>query len=555
MLVRAYGKPARVRFSSPGLSAALDRLGASAYALQSLVDTSVAGGTPTFTLISSSDSAFTKTLTGKSVFFTSVHSQQKQNGYVHGVITRNQKGLFEPVVSAQELPQSVVSVQTMDFSFFQVAWAPPTPWPYMDTPARVSAYRYLSFEILNTVFHLPKNSAHLEDIRYDYTGSQNATLANKPEVATSITMPAMTSGCVADPAQVFQGVNPANVENLCFGEQDFSQVQTQLFLELQSLRPLIAFFGNAADGTGLGGEILGAASGITTPMFSAIAKVYGSWGSSSARVDINPADQLNLAAGIAAIPGVFCPPIGMLSGVLWTASALVSLSTDSSPTEIPGWFTGYLADLNDLTQNSNKYVRNLQEGFDTALDNIYSDWGKLSTVNSKVLPGGIWYQRDQIKNFPSFTYYESMAASRYAYLQLVPKFYSLDNWPAQNSADPSQIASSFIVCGIRTCNSVCFTPYTRSFLQANPDIAYSRIALSDFLRYDIFVIGGTLSYNGSRNVSEEFPSPDLLSTLFGSNPEDLNFPKDLFFASNGPLLRRAGPSYGGNACSPPQNNK
>ena len=556
VFVKAYGRPMSLNISSPGLMTAINALGGAGYTMQTVLDASYGGSSPTFALISSSDPAFTKSLTGKSVLSTDrYNNNQNQSGYVHGVMTRNQKGLFEPVVSAQETGDNIQQNLTMDYSFYSIAWAQPGPWPYMDTTSEMAAYRYLSFAILQRTLSLSKNSTHLEDIRYDYTGSQNATVAANFAAANTIAMPSMTNGCVTDPAEIFQGVDKANAETLCFSLQDFQQVQSQIYKELKSLNQSIQFFGNAAAGTGLGGEVVGA-SGMTASMFDAITKVYTSVGSNSVPIDISPADQFNLMAGVAAIPGVFCPPLGVLSGVLWTASAVESLSADSTATtDIQWWFTGYLADYKNLTQSSIKYVQKIKDGYDTVLDNFYSDWNKLSAVSQKVVDGGSWYQNDQLKDLASFISYTSTAASRNAYLQLLPEYYSLDYWPAQTHSDPRDIASNYSISyvsplGVPYTSYVCTTPYPGS-VTAISNIAYARPSAGDPSRFDISVIGGVVTNNHSQHMHEAFPSADLTTTLF--DPKALNLPLDLFFAQNGPLQRRDGPDYGAGTCDAPKN--
>lgn len=75
------------------LGQAVAQLGASEYVLQKVISESVQN---TYTLISSSDDDFSQGLTGKAIFSTSVYSQQKQTGYVRGLLRRDRKSLFSP---------------------------------------------------------------------------------------------------------------------------------------------------------------------------------------------------------------------------------------------------------------------------------------------------------------------------------------------------------------------------------------------------------------------------------------------------------------------------
>ena len=185
-------------------------------------------------------------------------------------------------------------------------------------------------------------------------------------------------------------------------------------------------------------------------------------------------------------------------------------------------------------------MKSIQAAFDTALDNVYSDWNKLSGVGLKVSNTDLkaWYFADQTSLDPQEDN-ANLGAQQSFYLQLLPKSYNVDYWPADSEHTPQEIGTVQVISG-RFVRDICSKFYASHPLPSWSWQTY--LTPGNSTKTDIFVVAGAISKNNTPEVSEQYPSGDLLSTLF-SPQGTLKLQRDLFFTPNGPLTRRGGPYY------------
>ena len=517
----------------PLLKDAIDHLGASGYTLGRVPGVR----SPVYTLVSSNDAGFQETFTGSAVVSNNVDKVPTlssnppsgyipQTGFVHGVLGRDNHGLFRPLASSQESQSTIDTASMQDFSAYSLFWTQPISWPLSDAE-HLGAYKYLSYSLVKG--NLPNaTGTHLDDIRFYYPGSQ------MDAIRTGATQPKLVP--CHNPGDTFEFDDPPNSSNATKYQITYADcvaVQQQLTNEFSNLNSLVSFFDGVSTGGGIRNAFFAASSGVLANMFSAVSAVDSSTaisGAAEAQADANAAKWLKLAGSlVSAVPGGG-PVASVTGGILNTIASSVTPPTATSA-DLASAFAQYESTVSTIYNQQNQFMANLSTGFDTVIDNAYSDWGKLNAISAKTgdtNPGG-WYVPNNTQ-LALITQNFADSTKRYFYLQAMAKAYSMDSWSLKGFQFPSQIGGS-VPTGAYTppaCETVYENlPQYSWFSYTNP---------SDTTVKDIFIIGGTVTTHfGLRD--EQFPSADLLNTLFG-NP--LYLQQDLFFALNGPLPRRGG---------------
>jgi len=337
---------------------------------------------------------------------------------------------------------------------------------------------------------------------------------------------------------------------VCFVKAEGDAVAAQLQLERGYLKQSIDHFAGTGSGRGLRDALTGDSDSITASMFGAMATVQSSISASAqANVSANPSKWLKLAGTVVSLGSAASPAFGVIGGLLNAASSVTALDIPTYTTSvIPSAFADYETTVADFTQHTADYKTGIQAALDTTLDNVYSDRGKLSGVGLKVANSDStsWYFADQTK-LELLQDPATKGALGYFYLQLLPNIYSVDYWSAQPVRTPQQIGTRHTVCipfggG---CSTSCDYFYSYQSLPAWSWQLY--FTPGNSAATDIMVIGGQIKRTGlgDYDVSEVFPSANLLSTLFNTQaaPGNLQLPRDLFYSPNGPLTRRDGPNY------------
>ena len=506
------------------LGKAVAALGGSDYLLTRL------GTTYNYVLIGSTDSGFSQALTGKAVISSSYYTQQKQTGYVRGLLTRGLDSLLAPGPYSQESAAQNQAGNGFNYEFQQVAFAQPVDWPLTDTTGHVNAYQALS-KALTSVYFQGATGNRLNDIRFYYLGSQAATLLQKAAGQDPKTFSYPGDG---------QG----------FSSQDWVDARNQISTEINYLRQADSFLGV----NGVQGAIAGNNTSLTLSIMQAAAtvKVNTPAVNNQTTVSISAAEIIKAAISFAKLGA----EVGVSSGNdentggtgILTEAFQTALSMGSSlykqARAIPSGQSAAVVTLNDLANvagEAQTYASAVQASYGTVLDNIYSDWYKLSTVGARsVDTSGPWY-------WPDHTFSSAMAstinngAQRNLYLQLLPQSYKRDVWNNQPTNDPTKIGSWYQTsCSAPYCWFQCRSVYS-PYLSQHQDPWTSFTTLGSSAAHDVVVLASPVQNNGTTRVKESYPSDSLLTILWGS--DGLNLPKELLFSANSPFGTQVVPTY------------
>ncbi len=506
------------------LGPAIDGLGASGYTLSRL------GAGSAYTLISSNDPQFLKTPLqgGNAVLSTTAYGSLGQTGSVYGVLSRNLQGLYRPVDAVQGNRTDT----SPDLTMFQLAWSQPAPWPMMDTVGRVSAYRYLSNQIINE--QLQGASIYLDDIRGWYTNALNQTIAAGRDKVLSVPYPP-------------NGQWTFNGTTYTFSAADLSDEQTQIKAELGYLGQSIPYLGNAATGSGLGGALAGSSSGATFALMSAAASTAADLkAAASTPVRINGTAFMDLITAIS--PGVSAlgPLVGVYQGFMWAGD--LAGSPDGSG-GIPSPETTLLTTVAQLAKAQSTYIERSQLNYNTVINNIYSDWTKLSTVGGNV--AGKWSITNQT-TWNRFLPASTNASSLYFNLQIGGALYKTDFQQVDSKINKPWLIGSWKWNPTFNPNTRPFWMCTAVYEDPGPGNNWGYYpSASKTNGNDLIYIGGRLLYNNTESMKEETPPASYLLKLTATTTNNgFALPMDLLLAQTGPFPRRTGglPSYGGSAC-------
>src|SRR5208282_1584663 len=186
-------------------------------------------------------------------------------------------------------------------------------------------------------------------------------------------------------------------DNPGFTEQDLADANAELYLELTALNTSNSYLGNTTDRNGLYGLMLEGSTPGTSVSDLVIDATYevlnGQVGAvPSTNVGANSFDWMNLLAGLTSIGAAALGPadipivaaaVGVTSGALWSGSALDPWWGTSASSTPPSYENNFDSTLGDLQNNATNYAEDLANSYGTALDNIYTDWGKLQATGAK----------------------------------------------------------------------------------------------------------------------------------------------------------------------------
>lgn len=513
------------------LSAAVENLGG---AVQSLYTISQNRDKYNYTLITSTDPSFTKTYPGgQAVVSSNLNVNQGQSGSVYGVLSRGLNNLYVPATVNQGnvLTDSVVA----DQSLYQIAWMQPQPWPAMDTEALKGAYRYLSYMVTESV--LPKGAA-TDDIRSEYPGSNNtAIVGGQPTL-----VPYPSSGSWTDTVSG----SPDQGTVYTFEASDMNTVASQLAAEFSAMNQVGGYMLGSKTNVGLRPTLISGNNAAVLAMLGAAATAASDLSApTSAKAKVNPVALSNELRATMALMSIALPEA---APVLSVANATLWLSTASSPLDRTS--TGIPSPFNDVTttlatlatqEYQAQYNENTGDAFDQTLDNLYSDWYKLSTSSTNTAT--VWEVQQQ-SDWDAVSQALAESARVQFYSSIFASIYSTDVFQLQPTSvsQPSDIGSAKLpgsLCPL--CENVCDRLYSSS-LPSNGWVKHGPGPTYDFL-----ILGGSISKNNTSSMSERFPSSSYLNTLFGTNiaSGDLNLFNDQFFAGNSIVLRRIGNSAPG----------
>jgi hypothetical protein len=511
---------------SSTLTPVIDDLGAAGYTLPSLARTGA-----NYTLISSNDPFFEKSVLqgGNVVVSSNAYSSLEQNGSVYGMLSRDLRGLYRPVATEQG---NLNTSSTVDLSMFQIAWSQPAAWPLMDTPGRVNAYRYLSNKIINEQIQNP--SLYLDDIRGYYTSSSNATIASGYTVVDSVPYP-------PNGQWTFEG------NTYTFSARDFADEQTQLKSELKYLNQTIPYMGNAGKGEGLGGAVAGSSSGAAFELIAAAAGANQDLKApDSTPLNVQPVDATALIGAVTAIPAfgqIVTPVMGVLQAVQWFTE---TIGTPTAGDGIPSPEVRLLTTIAGLARMRTAYIQQSQQNFDKVVNDIYSDWYKLSTVGTNVV--GKWLLTDQTQ-WSRLLQNDTRASRLYFNLQIGGALYNTNLY--NQPVDKPWLIGSWkfnLVIGGRSfyiCTRIYPDPGPPNNWVAHP-------SYSDGSKFDLVYLRGAIRDNrtAKMSVTENLPSTRYMDLLTAAGAEDFRLPADLLLTTHGPFPRSSTvPDYGYGTCA------
>jgi hypothetical protein len=520
------------------LAGQIFELGGSPYTLQSLTT-----GNSTYTLIAPgilNPNAWHNPFSTGVVNSSSAFGQQGQTGFVRGVMTRSNKGLYFPAVVSQEdglMNGSGAQSLSISYDFYTISTQAPMDWPLTDTLGHMAAYHWASHTFLKA--HYGETGTFSEDLRYWYPSpSRNSNMAGyNTDFLCPNTVP--NSPCA------FPG------GNLGFTAQDLADVDAELYTELTALHDTDLFLGS----NGIGGLIHGP-SGLAEQMISATYEVLNNQAvpvTSSTAVSASSFDWMNLMAGATSILAAALGPLGLpeagvamgvTSGILWTGSAEAPWwSGNASPTP-PTYENAFDTTLGQLSESEGTYYQNLANSYDTTLNNIYSDWGKLSATGSKTADSNSGWSFNNELDPDKFAGILTAGAQRSMYAQLVPQFYALDTYKVEPVLTLDRLGMFYSVVDVTsaTFNNRCRASYSSSVV-SDGNLYQTYPSLEAAGATDMFVLGGTINNQGTTDVSESFPTDSLLNIFFGAGAGELNIPQGLIFGTAA-ISTRQGPNMG-----------
>lgn len=484
--------------------------------------------TPTYTLISSSDPRMPRS---RAAVSTTIFTQQNETGILRGVLGRDRhSNLYEPLQANQVSATDAANSNFPNFALHRIAWAPPVAWPLTGTPGPLlNAYQWLSVQMYKQWIHDQcATITDCQDIRAVYMSGQNNLIAG---------------GDVS----VFTYPSGATT----FSSADLQEVETQIQLELNMLQ-------NAMNAQNTFTDIFTADwinVNVATVLSDAATKVKASIDAPDNYSIYFNADDINMLAGattvLAAVVPETAPLFGSISGLLTIAGAADNPGGNAIPT---GTFQTTVSNLQTDLEN---HAGDMLTNSDIEFDNIYSDWFKLQTVgqlNANETPG--WWLPNQDAANGSVSYYIE-GVKTLLYKQFMSALYNVDTFYGSPTAYPYRIGAEVSIPNpFGTSKYICESMYPTT-LPAYSWIDYPSLT-SDISQgsggTDVLIIGGARS--GGLFPGENFPSADLLTTIFGATDitqntsANLSWPVDWLFSVTGPLSRRDGylPPNSGNPC-------
>lgn len=475
-------------------------------------------------------SPFTRGVVNSSTAF----SQQGQTGIVRGVMARDNDSLYFLSVVSQEDGKGNAQDATnlsIDYDFYTISTQTPIDWPLTDTPGHLAAYHWASNAFLNR--HNIESGGLSADLRYWYPGSEATVIENNN---TDFQCPNTITN---SPCQ-FPG------DDFGFTEQDLADVNAELYKETTALLDSDLYFGSQ----GIGGLLGNGSSSLADQVIGVTYEALNNQVmpvTTTTSASMSSYDWMNLLAGVTSVAAAAFGPLdlpvaaagmGVLSGTLWTGSAFAPWAPTDAATP-PNYESSYNVTLGTLAGQASTYQQNLINSYAVSLDNVYSDWGKLSATGAKTSDSDNgWYLANQSVALLMEQKFND-AMRRNMYVQLVPQFYQLDTYVQQPVPTLDKIGMFYAKAGENWCNS----SYSTTVL--NNDSLY-RVYPSDTKAgtTDMFVLGGQIANQGTKDVFESFPSDSLQSILWGTDPGDLNIPQGLVYGTYWLTWRTGGPNQG-----------
>jgi hypothetical protein len=505
-------------------------------------------------------------MTGNSALSTTAYAQQGQTGTLHGILQRNLNGLYWPTRTSQE---TTGSSAVSDFTLDTVTSQQPQEWPELSgnllsgassVTGQVSAYQYASYQLITQYYIKGAQGDFLDDIHYYFTGSLNTFLDYHTFDPANLQFPGQSGSC-------FVWTDPVNNTALpCFTQQDLQAVATQLSTELVDLDNVLLFM--VTGSTNMKDVVATGSGSAALALIGAAAEIEGSslQPSPATAVKTNVSNILNLVSSVVnigvtvATDGIVPPDLvdsvtrgGSVIGSIFGAASSITggLSAGGGPTPLPSPQYQFATTIGDLANS--QLQQQVAIGFDTELDSILGDWGKLSALGPLITNSNYpeFYDPDQVAQNVAVQLL-GQGAQRDFYIALLPAFYSIQYYPSWigytnqpvNPPDMGSLNEEY-----HTCNSwyAWYGPNNSVNLPPNVDRwaptyggypnpwtnSQDKTNATNWTPVDHYIIAGPAHNPGKIVQTFTFIDSQVSTTMFTSG--GLNIPFDEFVTRSGPM--------------------
>jgi hypothetical protein len=525
-------------------------------------------------------------LTGNTVESSSAFSQQAQTGTVHGTLARNLNGLYTPSQTSQETYDTLIAkggTETEDFVLQRTANQLPVDWPVMagklpgadSLAGQIDAYRFISISLLRGKYLKEVRGNYQDDLHYFFNGSSNTFIDYHtfdpidlplPTLAPATPVPGMLYCTSIDPGDICNANLGSGYGAVRFTMNDFIAARKQTSIEVIYLTNALQFL--VTGSTNMKSVIAGGSSSAGLALTGAAATILG-----SKLVPVPPEQTVNVSwqhimdmvGGVASI-GALIPGIGEIvgtvstgakifgvtanavSGIATTVSAAGGIYTSSTSSTLPSSFSKFAMTIGELANGSMQ--GQLATGFDVVVDDITSDWGRLSVIGPRVVDTGnpVFFSPNQAAQNVAVTAL-TQGASRSFYLALMPSFYGIQYWPRVMTywEDRNGVTHAPTPdMGVKIQNScwVFYLPHDSYLMQPYQGM-WNWASGREFTRPSSYTFGYTYGGGawsmiagetvraGQSDTNTQLIDPVLANRLF--SPSGLNLPLMQFVSKGGPM--------------------
>lgn len=515
-------------------------------------------------------------LNGHNILSTSYLSQQGQTGYVHGTLSYDNHGLFEPDHSQQEPGfQSGTVVDTANVELGLALSQQPVEWPEFVNPlatgnslqGQMQAYQYLSYYLLNNWYIAGQANAdgtlspgvtgpYAYDIHYFFTGSLNTLIDYHTYDPLNVSYPSVP------------WTSPDGT-TLNFTQQEFNSVKSQLHNETVDLNNVLSLF--VSGSTNLKDVIAAGNSNTALALLQAFSTVSANINeqgvalNQTTPVKVSPWHIANM------ISSDISPYASLLSGGAITGNDIKTadrvLGYIHDMFKMAGSIGGGLAsgkqsstsDLPRLDYSLDTTVGQMAglslqsqylAGFDATLDAITGDWNKLQAIGGPPVTGQTLFSSTQVAQNAAIAQITT-AEQKSMYMSVIPSVFQVHYWNMTSSGatlpnfgytSSGKIGSCSAfypaISGGSLGAAVTYPTYGgTSYLEmwSNPPGYGYPFKYSTYNPFkDWFVLSLPFINPGHSDASAQAMTNSLASILFG-NSGGVNLSLDEFVSYGGPM--------------------
>jgi hypothetical protein len=520
-----------------------------------------------------------------------------QMGVLHGTLQRNSNGYYQPAQSSLEqqgLFNDKGGISDSDFLLSVASFQQPVEWPSNSGTALLSgasslagqqaAFRFISHWLLAGYYLKTIQGPHQDDLHFFFTGSVNTSIDYHSMDPANLQFPITGTwngfGCTTSDGATCTFEAPGDSAASTFTSADFNAVKAQVSLEVTYLTNTLQFLvtgstnlkdviasGNANVGLALSAAantIQGSGMANLNAQEIASKQVTFSWqsllgtlgsglsilanfeGAGEALQLFDATKGLWKAAkagvSIGNAVGALVSTAGSIGSIGSTSTQTTFLSTSPQPFAKLTTTIGQLA-TQDLQSP-------LLTGFDSTVDNITADWGRLSTIGPRTTDttDTTFFAPNQVQQIATINALTT-ASTRSFYFALLPTVYNLHYWTGVSWVGAGTGFSQPTVGSLQThdegdtCNAFYLSPNTADGglgkLTPFQSIAYFSVGSTaqpfgeDAGYVDFWVMDSVASKAGTQNVNIGVIDSDLANNLFAQ--DQLNIPMYQMFSANGPM--------------------